>query len=106
MDRWITFNNPANPTAGVQASAYGNSWASVRALSGQELDKAQQIGQRVSHLVTVPYQPGVLESMTIGMYDFGTLRTFQIVAIEDPDERRVELRIMAFEINQNAGSAS
>jgi len=106
MFRWITFYNPANPTAGTGGDPYRDSWASVRALSGQELDKAQQIAQRVSHLVTVPYRPGLLESMTIGMYDFGTLRTFQIADIEDPDERHVELRIMAFEINQNAGSAS
>ena len=89
---------PANP--------FKDSWAAVRALTAQELPKAQQIAQRVTHLVTVPYQPGILESMQIGMYEAGTLRMMQIAGIEDPDERHVELRIMAYEINQNAGMAS
>jgi SPP1 family predicted phage head-tail adaptor len=106
MNRRITFNTPANPTAGVLASAFVDSWAAIRALSGQEMDKAQQIAQKVSHLVTVPYQPGIQESMTIGLNEGGTTRIFQIEDVEDPDERHVELRIMCFEINQNAGSAS
>ena len=106
FNRWVTLYNPPNPTAGVQASAFRDTWAAMRALGGDELDKAQQIAQRVSHLVTIRYQPGVLESMQVGMYEGAVLRMFQIAAIEDPDERHVELRMMCFEINQNAGSAS
>jgi head-tail adaptor len=106
MNRWITFYNSANPTAGIAANPFVDSWAAVRAISAQEMDKAQQIAQRVTHLFAVPYQPGILESMQIGMYEAGTLRMFQIAGIEDPDEMHFELRIMAFEINQNAGAAS
>lgn len=105
MNRWVTFYNPANPTAGEPLSPYVDSWASIRGLNAQEIDKAQQIAQRVSHLVTVPYQPGILESMQIGLLEGSLLRLFQIVGIEDPDERHIELRIMAYEINQAAGGA-
>jgi head-tail adaptor len=103
-NRWVTFNNPANPTAGVVASAAFDSWAAFRALGGAEIDKAQQFAQRSTHLVTVAYQP-VEENMTISMNEAGTVRTFQIEYIEDVDERHDELRIMCFEMNQNAGSA-
>ena len=106
MNRWITFYNQANPTAGIPANPFVDSWAKVAPLTAQEIDKSQQITQRVTHLVTVPYQPGIQESMLIGLLEGGTLRMFQIAGIEDPDEQHVELRIMAFEINQNAGSAS
>lgn len=78
----------------------------MRSLSAQEMDKAQQIAQRVNWLFTVPYQPGISESMQIGMNEAGTLRMFQIAGIDDVDGRQFELRISAFEINQNAGSAS
>lgn len=106
MNRWVTFYTQANPTAGVPASPFVASWAAVRGLSSQEIEKAQQIAQRVTHLFTVPYQPGIQESMQIGMYEGATLRMFQIAGIEDPDEQHFELRITVFEINQNAGSAS
>lgn len=104
--RRITLNTPANPTAGVLASAFVDSWAAIRALGGAEMDKAQQFAQRSTHLVTIPYQSGVQQSMTISLNEAGTTRTFQIEYIEDPDERHVELRLMCFEMNQNAGSAS
>jgi len=106
FNRRITLYNAANPTAGTPASPYCDSWAAIRGLQAAEIDKAQQIEQRVSHLVTVPYQLGILESMTIGFNEGGITRMFQIAGIEDPDELHRELRIMAFEINQNAGSAS
>ena len=106
MIRWITFYNPPNPTAGVLANPFVSSWAAMRSLTAQESDKAQQIAQRVNWLFTVPYRPGIKESMLIGMYELGTLRSFQIAGIDDVDGRQFELRITAYEINQNAGSAS
>lgn len=105
MNRWITFYNAANPTANLPATAFVDSWAAVRPLTAQEIDKAQQIAQRVSYLFTVPWQPGISEAMVIGMYENATLHMFQIAGIEDPDWMRVELRITAFEVNQNAGSS-
>lgn len=106
MNRWITFYNPSNPTAGVLANPFVSSWAALRSLTAQEMDKSQQIAQKVSWLFTVPYQLGISEAMQIGMYEGATLRMFQITGIDDLDGREFELRITAYEINQNAGSAS
>lgn len=101
----ITFYTPANAAAGVVESAYVESWAAVRGLQGREIDKAQQIGQSASLMVTVMYQPGIMASMIIGIIDRGTTRRLQILDIEDPDERQVELRIMCSEIGTNAGGS-
>lgn len=106
MIRWITFYHPPNPAAGAQISPFVSSWAAMRSLAVSESDKAQQIVQRVNWLFTTPYQPGIKESMLIGMWEQGTQRMFQIAGIDDVDGRQMELRVTAFEINQNAGGAS
>jgi len=106
MNNRVTLNNPPNPTAGVLLSPFVDTWASVRAMGGAEMDKAQQFAQRSTHLVTIPCQPGVQQSMVFSLIEGGNTRYFQIEYIEDPDERHIELRCMAFEMNQNAGSAS
>ena len=79
-------------------SAFGTSWAMVRALTGKEFDKAQQIDQELTHLVVVPYQPGIEENMQI-VHDG---RTFQILYIEDLYETKVELAIYCAERGQSA----
>lgn len=102
----VTFYTQANPTASIPASAFVETWAALRPVSAEEMDKAQQIAQKVSHLCTIRYQPGILASMTIQLGEAGNTRVFRIVGIEDPEERHDELRILCYEINQNAGSAS
>lgn len=79
-------------------SPFATIWAAIRALAGQELYKAQQIVQEVTHLVTILYLPGVTEAMLVSF----EARLFQIKAIEDPDERHIELRILCVERNQSA----
>ena len=106
FNRWVTFCTAANIAAGVPASPAFTSWAAIRGLQGREIDKAQQIAQQASHLVTVPYQLGVSSAMTIQLEEGGSTRNFQIVDIEDPDERHIELRIMCSELGTNAGGAS
>jgi SPP1 family predicted phage head-tail adaptor len=106
FNNWVTLSTQGNPAAGVQPSAAFETWAAIRALNGQEIQKAQQIAQKSSHLVTIVYQGGVFEGMTVSLYEFGTTRVFQIEDIVDPDERHIELRMTCSEINQNAGSAS
>jgi SPP1 family predicted phage head-tail adaptor len=106
MTRQITLflpgqRSPVDGSTGPPA-AFGTSWASIRALQGEELDKAQLIAQKVSHLVAIPYQPGIVESMTLTWEN----REFQISAIVDPDEMHFELRLYAFEMGQNAGQQS
>jgi len=106
MNRLITFNTPANPTAGIPAAPLVDSWAAIRAIAGEEMDKVQQFAQKSTHLVTVPYQDGVFESMTLTVNEGDTMRTFQIEYLEDPDELHRELRLMCFEMGQNAGSGT
>ena len=62
-----------------------NVWGDMRALSGAEMPKAQQLAQQATHLLVIAYQLGISENMTI---DFNG-RIFQIHYIEDPDERQV-----------------
>jgi SPP1 family predicted phage head-tail adaptor len=111
FNRQVTFYSPGGRNGdGTQQppSQAFVCWAVIRALQGEELDKAQQITQRVTHTVTIHYRVEVTESMTIGFWEFGTERIFQIATIENPDEMQsasAELRVMCFEIGQNAGGA-
>ena len=96
----VTFVNPATrDTDGSQLAGtdFATSWAKVAVLQGRELYKAQEVVQEVTHMVTIPYLAGVQENMTISFDS----RTFIIEAIDDPDERKVELRVLCREINQN-----
>jgi len=78
-------------------------WAAIRALTAQESDKQQQIEQKVSHLVTIPFMQGVTQDMLVSYEMDGQVRTFQIAAIEDgSDERQFELRMLCAEIGQSA----
>jgi SPP1 family predicted phage head-tail adaptor len=93
--------NPEDGSTGPPA-AYGTSWAAKRGLQGQEIDKAQQIAQKISALWVIPYQLGIVEAMTFVEEN----RSWQIAAIDDPDELHVELRLYAFEVGQNSGQQS
>jgi SPP1 family predicted phage head-tail adaptor len=110
MNRRATFYSPAardaQGKAGFPSPAFPAVWAALYALSGEELDKAQQIAQKVSSLLVINYQLGVQQNMTVQMPEAGATRTFQIAAIEDPDGQRWQLKIYCFEINQNAGGAN
>ena len=109
MNHQVTFCTPGARDAQGKAgppSAAVSCWAAIFALSGSELDKAQQIAQKVSHLVLINYRMGVQENMIVQYIDGGVTRTFQIAEIEDPDEQRWQLKVYCFEMNQNAGGAS
>jgi SPP1 family predicted phage head-tail adaptor len=86
------------------ASPFTTTWAAIRSLRGAEVDRAQQIAQSISHMIVIPYQTGITQSMTVGVDGGGsTDRIFQINYIEDPDERQVELHLYCTETGQNAG---
>ena len=110
MTKWVTFCLPGATSAadGTQQppSPQFSCWASLLAIAGEELQKAQQIAQRATHLVIINYRLNVHENMLIQYIDGGVTRTFQIAAIEDPDEMRWQLKAFCFEIGQNAGGAS
>lgn len=102
MSKWITLYSPGPPgTDGgtTPPSPAISTWADIKALSGAELDKANQIAQEVEHIITIPYQSSVTAAMTAGYED----RMFQIKYIEDPDENRFFLDLYCAEIGQNAG---
>lgn len=101
MDKQITIlNTPTRDSDGTFADAttFGTSWAAIRSLQGRELYKAQEVVQEVTHMVTIPFMTSVQEQMTISFDG----RTFVIEAIQDPDERKVELRLLCVERNQSA----
>lgn len=79
-------------------------WADVTRLSGQELVKAQQIVQEVTHEIVIPYPPGGF-AQSERLPESGTVtfdgRTLQIKNIFDPDERKVQLHLLCVERNQN-----
>jgi SPP1 family predicted phage head-tail adaptor len=112
MNRWVTFYNPgmafqSGPNVGQigPPMAAFNTWTALFAVSGAELDRAQQIAQKSTHLCLIPYQLDVEPGMTIQYLDGSDDRVFQIEFVEDPDEQRWQLKIYCFEINQNAGGA-
>lgn len=97
--------NSADGTTGDPEAVF-STWGSIYAISGDELDRAQQIAQKVSHLVVIPYTLGTPANGIVQYIDGGLTREFQIAAIDDQDEQRWMLKIYCFEINQNAGEAS
>jgi SPP1 family predicted phage head-tail adaptor len=106
MSRQVTLNAPGGRNAadgGPQPpSPVITTWANIRALKGDELDKASQIAQEAEHVIRIPYQLGVNEDMTVGFES----RTFQIKYIEDQDELHWFLDLYCAEIGQNAGGTA
>jgi SPP1 family predicted phage head-tail adaptor len=74
-------------------------WASIIAMRGQEALKQDQIVQKQIYQVIITYVPGLEEDMLMQLADG---RVFQIDYIEDPDNRKIEHRIMCSETNINA----
>lgn len=107
MNRQATFYLPGaqNTTTGNAGapSAQFQCWLALFALSGEELDKAQQIAQQARFLAVINYQSGVSEGGTFEIFEGSATRVLQIAAIEDPDGQQRQLKIYCFEINQNAG---
>lgn len=79
---------------GVYAKIEGI-WSTTRASQ-----LPQQIVTQVTHRITVRYMPGLRTRMFIEFddVDAGT-RTFTIEQIIDPDEKKVELRMLCMERN-------
>lgn len=108
MTSWISILAPGGRNkdgSNQPGSPVYNGWAAVTRLSGQELMKAQQIVQQVTHEVVIPYPnlPGEAESALIPQGGQVTLgqRVFQIESSSDPDERKFELHLLCVERNQN-----
>jgi SPP1 family predicted phage head-tail adaptor len=76
-------------------AVFAITWASILVLQGRELERAQQVVSEVTHKVTIPYQDGVTSGMRI---NYGA-RVFRIEAVQDPDERQVDLQLLSIETN-------
>lgn len=79
----------------LTATDFVDTWASIKSLTGTELYKTQQIVAEVTHKVIIPYQDNVISGMRV---QFGS-RIFQIEAVMDPDERKVDLQLLCIERN-------
>jgi SPP1 family predicted phage head-tail adaptor len=105
LTRQVTLYTPggSNSDGGNSPpSAFCTSWADIRTLRGEELDKAAQIAQVVELIVTIPYQTGVELNMLVGFEE----EMWQIHHIQDEDRRHIFLDLYCGEVGQNAGSAS
>jgi SPP1 family predicted phage head-tail adaptor len=104
MSRQIVLLAPGtrNPADGstFPPSPQITTWAEIRTLRGEELDKAAQIAVEADHMVSIAYQIGI----TLGMLVAFENRIFLIKYIEDEDERHVFLDFYCAEVGQNAGS--
>jgi SPP1 family predicted phage head-tail adaptor len=105
MSRQITFYTPggrANDGGDLPPSPFRTSWADIRSLRGEELDRTDQIAQKVELVVTVPYQTGIELGMLVSFEE----ETWEINYIEDEDRRHVFLDLYCAEVGQNAGQQS
>lgn len=117
LDRLITLLTP-NPTrtAGgefLPPVTFATAWAAITALSGRDLERAQQVVAEVSHKVIIRYMSGVvakmlvqLEGSTCGAAATSGPRQFIIEAVLDPDENQVELWLLCHERNDGVVQTS
>jgi len=74
-------------------------WASIIALQGRERDLAQAIVSEVTHRITIPYMAGVTTDLQVSFDS----RMFDVQAVQDPDERQTELRLLCVERDGSGG---
>lgn len=94
----ITIEQPSRVADGAGElvpgwTLYGVVWAAVEPLSGSEKIQAQQVNANVNIRVTIRYLAGVIPAMRAR---FGT-RTFQIVSVQNIEERNREMDLLCVE---------
>lgn len=108
MDRVVDFwdqspsPEPDGPLPDATQFAFGV-FAKIESLwtTTQAKRLSQQILPETTHRITIRYMPGLRSSMFILYDDPDTTapRRFDIDSINDPDEKKVELQILAIERN-------
>lgn len=68
-------------------------WGSIDPVKGGEYYKAQQVNSEVTHKATIRYRSDITAAMRIS---FGG-RTFEILAVMDPEERHEILELLCKE---------
>lgn len=84
-------------TVGHTAEAYvpyDTVWARIETLSGREVEYAKQISAEASVKVTLRYLDGIVETDRI---DYGS-REFEVIAINDIDQRRITMVLTCSEV--------
>lgn len=72
--------------------------ASVESLSGAELRKAESITSEVTTRIIIPWYPGVESRLIVSLTTrSGATKQFEILAVMDPDNLEVELRLLCVE---------
>jgi len=72
-----------------------STWAGIRAATSKEVYAASSFVSKVSHVVTIRWRSGIEADQRI-LY---RSRIFEIQAVSDPDESRVELNLLSLEID-------
>lgn len=68
-------------------------FANIEPLTGQQLERAQQIAGKVTHQVTVRYMPGITRQMRVKHND----RYLTINAVLNSGEQNIELKLLCSE---------
>lgn len=70
-------------------------WAKFEPLSGREYWSAAQVNSEITHRVVISYEPRVLTPETVSssmrVKLVGSSRTFEILAVRDPEEAHIDL---------------
>jgi len=74
-------------------STLATRWASIEQLSGREFFDASKVAAEVTHRVRIRYMTGITPKMRVV---YGS-RTFEIVAITNPEERNIALDLLCKE---------
>lgn len=78
-------------------------WAAdIRPLSARELTAAQVAQSRVTHEITMRYVLGLTMKHRLLESIGSTTRYFEIASLTNPDERRIEHRLLAIESPESA----
>lgn len=75
------------------STPYATVWGEVQDLSGAELYAAQELHSQITSRITIRFYPGVVPAMLARVTMDQRSRVFDILAVVDPDGRRVMLEL-------------
>ena len=77
---------------------FAQCWASITKLASKYTEKSELVVSEATHKIVIPYRAGVSTSMKVLFQN----RIFLLEAVFDPDERKNELWLFAYERNDGA----
>ncbi|MFC6644142.1 phage head closure protein [Granulicella cerasi] len=76
-----------------------STWASIRAATGKEIYAASGFVSELSHIITIRYPAIKVSNAMRVLYDN---RIFNIQAVSDPDEGKVQTNLLCLEVDASA----